>query len=89
MHGGNANIMHPACYSQWKKYREEFSCCGASNAFIRKRALYAWKFWRLTVIVQYLFKRKPFVVLHCTNEKQIFLCIVNVLFLHISAIVFD
>jgi hypothetical protein len=43
---------------------------------------------RLTSIVQYLFKRKPFVVLRRTSEKHEFRGFLNVLFLHISAIVF-
>lgn len=45
------------------------------------------KFLRLTWIVQYLFKTKPFVVLRRTREKREFFGVLNVLFLHISAIV--
>jgi hypothetical protein len=46
------------------------------------------KFLRLTSIVQYLFKTKPFMVLRRTRKKREFFRVLNVLFLHISAIVF-
>jgi len=38
--------------------------------------------------VQYLFKTKPFMVLRRTRKKREFFGVLNVLFLHISAIVF-